>query len=55
MNKTADCTKIWNLIMRVDGYDSKLCQDLADAFTDFECQWSEHATEYHTDKPKTDS
>jgi hypothetical protein len=46
--QTASCTKVWELIRRVRGYDSNLSDELSDAFTDFECSWKEHADEYHT-------
>jgi hypothetical protein len=55
MTKTADCSQVWFLINEVEKYDKDLFKSLSDAFCNFECSWSEHATEYHTDELKTDS
>ena len=37
---TASCQKIWELLKDAG-------KELQDAFTDFECAWMEHASEYH--------
>lgn len=47
--KTADCAKVWELIEHVKTLDTKLGDELADAFCDFECAWEAQAREYHTD------
>ena len=49
--KTVNCEKVWNAIRAIENKVDKTDYDtLCDAFCDFECSWSEHAEEYHTDK-----
>ena len=46
--KTANCSKVWDLIQEVRDHSVELSDALADTFCDFECSWEQHAKEYHT-------
>lgn len=43
--KTVSCARLYELFMKIT--DTELQKQIQDAFCDFECDWDEHAVEFH--------